>query len=159
MNQWKPSDEQSWSLTKKSIEDDGPTGAKFLVFLNFWLNTAETMLAESGIRTEQHQIAGDSEVRDVITASTLLTPANALRQALEVAEQRLGFVDVWFLGQLLVVICMYWSHGDAAAQEFSIIELKFTGNALAYKIHELQEAAEQGDDTPESDEVAVGVDG
>lgn len=144
-SQWKPADEQSWSMTKKSIQEDGPTGAKFLVFLNFWLNCAEQMLADNAA---QLTFADDHRQPP---ATTELTVPNAVRQALELAEARLGFVDVWFMGQLLVVMCSYWQHGDALAQGMSVIELKLTGQALAYKLHELQELAAVEQDG-ESDE-------
>lgn len=139
--QWKPVEEQSWAMTRKSIAEDGDIGAKFLVFLNFWLNTAEKMMAEGNVATEtQHP---DGSITGEIG---VLSSANAVRRALEVAEARLGFIDVHFMGQLLVVIGTYWAHGEAFCREMSPIELKITGEALRIKLDDMARQAEVVDD-------------
>lgn len=135
MTQWTPSDLQSWEMTKKMLKEDGETGAKFLVFVNFWLNTAEKMMVE-------HDTVGAfTEAR--------LSPTDALRKALEVAEQRLGFVDVYFLGQLLACVSTYWQHGDECCRGMSAIELKLTGEGLRIKLDDMGvQAANEPDNQP-----------
>lgn len=135
MPNWTPADMQDWSMTEASIKEDGQVGAKFLVFLNFWLGTAEKMMAEP---------EGEISTPDgpIVIGSTI-TPANAVRAAMELAESRLGLVDVHFMGQLLTVMCMYWVHGDELARGFSPIELKITGQALAMKLAEMERQAEE----------------
>lgn len=134
--QWTPSDPVSWEMTKSSLIDDGERGHAFLVFLNFWLNTAEKLMSEP-VDFEKPLGPG------VYPPS----PANAIRQALEIVESSLGPIDCWYMGQLLVVIGTYWQHGDEAMRGFSAIELKVTAEMLARKINELQREAGTDDDT------------
>jgi len=144
MPTWTPNDMQSWSMTEASIKEDQEVGAKFLVFLNFWLGTAEKMMAEP---------EGEISTPDgpIVIGSTI-TPANAVRAAMELAESRLGLVDVHFMGQLLTVMCMYWIHGDEVARGFSPIELKITGQALAMKLAEMERQAEENAESGPIDE-------
>lgn len=149
MTQWTPADPQAWEMTRRSLMEDGETGARFLVFLNFWLNTAEKIMTEPPremtLVDPNASAAAGKPVFDTITVGSPPLPANAVRSALEIAEKELGFIDVWFLGQLLVVIAMYWVHGDDFARGLSPIELKLAGEGLAYKIHDLQETAIDAD--------------
>lgn len=117
--------EARWSETQASLRAE-ETGARFLDFFTFWFDAAETLLDEG-----YHGEFGERG------------PVIAMREALELAEQELGFITIDWIGQMLCVASMHWQHGKRMAEEMTPIEVRAMETALAMKIAQLQESANQ----------------
>lgn len=112
-------DEQLWQQQLSELQAD-EVSQKFREFLVFWIETADTMIADS---------------KDEIT------PYSALSKAFEVAEQTFGFLSVEWLGQMLLVIVQHWVDGDGLWESLSVWERRMVEQATALKIVELQQMA------------------
>lgn len=120
-------DDAAWSDQRSELITGDEESVKFHDFLVFWVDTADTMLAEN-----------PSDLR----------PYHALSKAFEVAEQTFGYLSVEWLGQMLLVIVQHWVDGDSLWESLSVWERRMVEQATAMKLVELQQlAAVSGDDS------------
>lgn len=130
--------EERWSQTESSLQSD-EVGTKFLKFYRFWFDAAETMLDERQARADW-----EDDNRQPST-TVALTPVEAMRRALMLAEEELGFITVDWVGQMLCVASMHWEHGKLMAEGMTPIEVRVMETSLAAKIAQLQEEAASGE--------------
>lgn len=123
--------EARWSETQASLRSE-ELGSKFLAFFTFWFDAAETLMWEG---TGGQPIGSDPVPN--------MSATEAMRMALEMAEGELGFITVDWVGQMLCVASMHWEQGKQMAEEMTPIEVRVMETALAMKIAQLQESANQ----------------
>lgn len=110
-------DEDIWEQQRAELLADGKVGSTFLEVLEFWVDEAEKM--PTG------------------------TPAEALRQALTLTEERFGRIEISYLGQMLAVIIIHWERGEEVANALTPIELHLVQDITYQKIlSQAQKAAE-----------------
>ena len=126
-------DDERWSQQVADLHADGEAGQRFLDFFTFWFDTAGVLLTE-----------GRGGFRD---DSTNMPVIEAVRMALEMAEQQFGFLSVELIGQMLTVATMHWEYGAAMAEQLTFIERRVMQQALADKIADLQNSAANGINT------------
>lgn len=112
-------DDAQWAQQESDLRLDGEAGENFLRYFDFWFTTADTMLAEER-----------------------LTPVEAMRRSLDLAEAALGFLTVDLLGQMLTLAMVHWEHGSAMLAAMTNIEHRVLETALARKVVSLQQEAE-----------------
>jgi len=122
-------DEVHWAQAQEEMRKSGEIGAAFHDFVEFWVDSAETLLAE---RPED------------------LNVTDALRVALPLAEENLGPVSNHYLGQMLIVIASNWIHGEQATLGLTSIELKIMTEPLKDKIASAQQQAQDLQDADTS---------
>jgi len=103
---------------------DSEAGKQFLQFFEFWFTTADTLRDASRL---------DSQAD--------LSPADAMRRALPIAEGQFGMLTCDWIGQMLAVATQHWEHGEQMAGGLTYIEHRAMEEALARKIAELQTSA------------------
>jgi len=123
-------DDQRWAEQVSDIRSDGEAGVRFLTFFTFWFDTAETLLWEG--------TGGQSIGADPVPNMAIM---DAVRMALQMAEQQYGFLSVDLIGQMLCVASMHWEQGKEMTQNLTFIEHRVMEEALARKIAALQNAA------------------
>lgn len=124
----KVADESDWQELVSNLLADGETGTAFLDFVEFWCDMAE----------------------DVLLNWPDKSPMDAIRLTLSITEAKFGEIDVWFMGQMLCVICQHWKRGKEVAADLTALELKLVQDCLAAKLFQLQQAAQ--DDAPQKSE-------
>jgi hypothetical protein len=98
-----------------------PDAVKFQRFVTTWAEAAEDLLA----------------LRNSFDDTPLLTPIEALRRALPLAEQKVGIWGSSSLGQALLLLSSHW--GAVASPEAFVAELNpiernlYASTALAWK--------------------------
>lgn len=126
-------DEDKWSRSRQEIHNDGEKGQKFLAFLEFLFDAAEKYLDE--------YVEAPSVSESMTEYVRQYAPAEAVRKALELAEQTFGFLEPIIIGQILTVGATHWVHGDEMVEGLTLIERRVLEWALAVKINDLQERA------------------
>jgi hypothetical protein len=123
-------DESTWQAQVAEIVADGEIGQAFLQFLETWVEEAEELMSS-------RMVSGEPMFSWV-----------AIREALPLAEERLGRQGTRFLGQMLVLIATYWVHGASMSQGFGPIEMRLMQDVLAWKLTDLEAEAAQYGETP-----------
>lgn len=114
-------DEARWTQQLSEFEAGDERGQAFKDFLVAWTDRAEEALA----------------------ASADLTPVSALTTALLDIEAERGRVTIGDIGQMLVVLAAFWTHGEAMVAALSPIEMRLVQDTVALKVATLaQEAME-----------------
>ena len=99
-----------WTQQESKLVADESTGKQFHEYFVFWAETAEKLLEES----RETLVYSDAGLR----------PIDAVRQALQIAENTIGNMHVQFLGQLLIYFISYWEWGEEVANDLTMIEMK-----------------------------------
>lgn len=120
-------DDAAWNEQVSELKNGDEGSQKFLDFIEFWLDTADTMIKES---------------------TAMLHPYEGLSKAFDVAEQTLGYLSVEWLGQMLLVIVQHWFYGDRLWESLSVWERRMVEQATALKLVELQSSAAQNPPEP-----------
>lgn len=118
-------DEVAWQEQLTEFEADD-VARKFRDFLVFWMQTAEKLLEESS-----HGHNGE----------VILGYADPVNNALEVAEQTMGFLSVEWIAQMLLVMTEHFPWGEQLFRDMSHIEKRLVEQATAMKLADLQMAA------------------
>jgi hypothetical protein len=109
-------DEVQWAQQEMELRQD-ETSVKFHDFLVAWFTEAET------------------------TWDDQTTAMDWVRAALVVTEERLGYIAMEWIGQMLVVACQHWIYGDLLLEEMTPLERRMYEQMAAVKLVELQESA------------------
>ena len=126
-------DEAVWQQQCAELEAD-EIGRDFRRFVEVWVEEAERYYDDQGGFWD----------------ATISDPAYALREALAVADEKMGRVSVHFLGQMLVVVATHWIHGDEMMANLTPIEMRLVQDMLALKVAELKQEAGQEEGVDES---------
>lgn len=119
-------DEALWQQQRAELQSD-EVGQAFLGFIEDWVTTAE----------------------DAVRLNPALSPATAIRAALDPVEQRQGRIAASYVGQMLIVIITHWTSGESVAEELTVVEQRLMEDMLVLKLAELERAAAETDDMPE----------
>lgn len=114
-------DPVAWSQHEQWFDED-EIRRRFREHLVFWLDTAETMMAEDG-----------------------LSAYAAMQDALWVTEEEIGQLNLEAYGQALMFVSQYWEYGSEVVEAMTKLELKTLAAATQDWIDQLQQhAAEDG---------------
>lgn len=111
-----------WAAQEQELVDSGDVGREFLKALKHVTKTAENYI-DRGV-----------------------DPAYALRRGIAAVESETdqGPLPVALIGPLLVLMGMYWKHGEEMMAGLSPIEHRVAIEALTSKIASLNDAAREG---------------
>lgn len=110
--------EQRWSTTCSDL-NASDEGRDFLSFFQAWFDAAEALTDEG------------------------VDPAEAMRRGLETVEAQSGVLSVNWVGQMLCVSAMHWTHGKVMVEDLTNLEMRVMEEALVKKLDELNESAEK----------------
>jgi hypothetical protein len=123
-------DESTWQAQVAELVASGEIGQAFLQFLEVWVEEAEELMSS-------RMVSGDPMFSWV-----------AIREALPLAEEKLGRHGTVYLGQMLVLIASHWVHGASMSQGFGPIEMRLMEDVLLWKLTDLEAEAAQHGETP-----------
>lgn len=76
---------------------------------------------------------------DRLLAEGEFSPARCFNTAAETIEKKLGYVELSYLGPMLLLAATYWVHGDALVEGLTYFESKVLQYALSEGVAKLRE--------------------
>lgn len=132
----KARDADAWTQQTVELRAD-ENGQRFLTFFEFWFDAAEKLISDG---LDAQMCNG--------TPSNAWTPVRAMREALKVSEEQLGFLTVDWIGQMLAVASMHWAHGQEMVKGLTFVEHRLVQESVARKVAQLAEDAKIGSTVP-----------
>jgi hypothetical protein len=120
-------DPTRWSDQELELQAD-ETSRKFLAFFIDWFTLAEKHMKAPVMGSMTETIEAHS-------------PVGSTRSALVATEEKLGYLAVEWIGQMLVLASQHWVHGEALVEGMTVMERRMMEQMAAVKMVDLQESA------------------